>query len=48
MGKEEPTFSYMKMFTNLTSNHRSENFVVNVLVRIQNKEELDEKKLNQL
>ena len=34
----------MKMFTNLASNHHSENIIVNVLVRIQAKEKLDEGK----
>ena len=42
--KEESTFNSMKMFTNLASNHHSENIIVNVLVRIQAKEKLDEGK----
>ena len=42
--KEELTFNSMKMFTNLASNHHSENIIVNALVRIQAKEKLDEGK----
>ena len=42
--KEESTFNSMKMFTNLASNHHSENIIVNALVRIQAKEKLDEGK----
>ena len=42
--KEESTFNSMKMFTNLPSNHHSENIIVNALVQIQAKEKLDEGK----
>ena len=42
--KEESTFNSMKMFTNLGSNHHSENIIVNALVRIQAKEKLNEGK----
>ena len=42
--KEESTFNSMKMFTNLASNHHSENIIANALVRIQAKEKLDEGK----
>ena len=42
--KEESTFNSNKIFTNLVSNHHSENIIVNALVRMQAKEKLDEGK----
>ena len=42
--KEESTFNSMKMFTNLASNHHSENIIVNALVQIQAQEKFNEGK----
>ena len=45
---EEATFSSLKIFTNLTSNHHFNHVVVNALVRTLAKEALDPNKLHNL
>ena len=42
--KEEATFNTLKTFTNLTSNHHTENIIFNAIVRMQAKEKLEGEK----
>ena len=43
--KEEATFNTLKTFTNLTSNHHTENIIFNAIVRMQAKEKLEGEKV---
>ena len=43
--KEESTFNSLKTFTNITSNHHSDQVVTNALIRTQVKEELHQQPL---
>lgn len=42
--KNEATFNTLKTFTNLTSNHHTENIIFNAIVRMQAKEKLEGEK----
>ena len=43
--KEDATFNSLKTFTNITSNHHSDNTVTNALIRTQAKEQLHKQPL---